>query len=202
MAARVSPLDAWREWYTSGGQIGSHERGVLMKQLLTRAIVVAALAISSLVASQSVGYASGPTVSGGGVVDGDLGTTSQLGFTASSSGGQFLCVMAGRSGGFPFGPWASVSQMQVKGPVSGPVTLSGGVASFSGIATIHVVGKTSTGEVMTATVPNVPYTSRQTAGGAGEATHRLEVLLPGIGAMSFPATGMAPLRSGRITIRP
>jgi hypothetical protein len=33
------------------------------------------------------------------------------------------------------------------------------------------------------------------------AKHRLEVLLPGIEAMSFPATGIAPLRSGRITIR-
>src|SRR5205807_10515243 len=123
MAARVSPLGAWREWYTSRGQIGSHERGVLMKQLLTRAIVVAALAISSLVASQSVGYASGPTVSGGGVVYGDLGMKSQLGFTASSSGGQFLCVMAGRSGGFPFGPWSDIQQMHVQGNVT-PGSLS------------------------------------------------------------------------------
>jgi hypothetical protein len=172
-----------------------------MKQLCTRVVIVAAFAISTLLASQSVGYASGPTVSGGGVVDGDLGTTSQLGFTASSSGGHFLCVMAGRSGGFPFGPWASVSQMQVRGPVSGPVTVSGGVASFSGTATIHVVGKTSAGDVMTATVTGVPYTSRQTAGGAGVATHRLEVVLPGFGPMAFPATGMAPLRSGQITIR-
>ena len=91
--------------------------------------------------------------------------------------------------------------MQVKGSVSRPVTLSGGIASFSGTATIHVVGKTATGEVMTATVPNVPYTSRQTAGGAGVATHRLEVVLPGMGPMAFPASGMAPLRSGHITIR-
>jgi len=90
--------------------------------------------------------------------------------------------------------------MQVKGSVSGPVTMSGGIASFSGTATIHVVGKTSTGEVMTATVPDVPFTSRQTAGGAGIATHRLEVVLPGMGPMAFPASGMAPLRSGHITI--
>jgi len=171
-----------------------------MKQLRIRVTIVAALAISTLLGAQSVAYASGPRVSGGGIVDGPLGTTSQLGFTASSSGGQFLCVMAGRSGGFLFGPWASVSQMQVKGSVSGPVTVSGGIASFSGTATIHVVGKTSTGEVLTATVPNVPYTSRQTAGGAGIATHRLEVILPGVGPMSFPAAGMAPLRSGHITI--
>jgi hypothetical protein len=172
-----------------------------MKQLGARTLIVAALAISTVFATESIAAASDPSASGGGIVDGSLGTTSQLGFTASSSGGHFLCVMAGRSGGFPFGPWASVSQMQVRGSVSGPVTVSGGVASFSGTATIHVVGKTSTGDVMTATVPNVPYTSRQTAGGAGVATHRLEVVLPGFGPMAFPATGMAPLRSGHITIR-
>ncbi len=171
-----------------------------MKQMGTRAVIVAAFAVTLLLASQSVAYASDPRVSGGGVVDGPLGTTSQLGFTASSSGGEFLCVMAGRSGGFPFGPWASVAQMQVKGTVSSPVTLSGGIASFSGTATIHVVGTALTGGVLTMTVPNVPYTSRQTAGGAGVATHRLEVVLPGVGAMSFPAAGMAPLRSGHITI--
>ncbi len=34
------------------------------------------------------------------------------------SGGHFLCVMAGRSGGFPFGPWQSITQMEVSGPVS------------------------------------------------------------------------------------
>src|SRR5213594_1056318 len=97
-------------------------RGVFMKQTGTRVVIAAALAITALLASQSVAYASGPSVSGGGVVDGALGTTSQLGFTASSSGGEFLCVMAGRSGGFPFGPWASIQQMRVKGTVTGPVT--------------------------------------------------------------------------------
>ena len=168
----------------------------------TRAVMVVALAISAVLASQSVAYAGGPSVSGGGVVDGPLGTSSQLGFNASPSGGQFLCVMAGRSGGFPFGPWASVQQMHVAGPVdAGSLSFSGGVASFSGTATIHVVGKTASGEVMTATVTNVPYTSRQTAGGAGAATHRLEVILPDIGPMAFPSDGRAPLRSGRITIR-
>lgn len=172
-----------------------------MKQVGRRAVIVAAFAISTLLASQSVAYASDPRVSGGGIVDGPLGTTSQLGFTASSSGGHFLCVMAGRSGGFPFGPWADIQQMRVKGSVSSPVTVSGGVASFSGTATIHVVGKTAAGDVMTATVPNVPYTSWQTAGGAGVATHRLEVTLPGVGLVAFPAIGMAPLKSGHITIR-
>src|SRR2546427_5531107 len=175
-------------------------RGVFMKQLRTRAVIVAAFAITLLLASQSVAYASGPSVSGGGIVDGALGTTSQLGFSASSSGGEFLCVMAGRSGGFPFGPWASVQQMHVQGPVTpGTLSVSGVIASFSGTATIHVVGKTATGDVLTATVPNVPFTSRQTAGGAGVATHRLEVTLPS-GPLSFPAIGMAPLRSGHIRI--
>src|SRR5204862_5873318 len=126
-----------------------------MKQWGPRAVIVAAFAISTLLASQSAAYATGPRVSGGGVVDGALGTTSQLGFTASSSGGEFLCVMAGRSGGFPFGPWASGSQMRVLGNVSGPVTLSGGIASFSGTATLHGVGKTSTGQVLNATGPGV-----------------------------------------------
>src|SRR5712691_3513939 len=170
-----------------------------MKHFTARAVIIVTFALCALLGSQTVAYASDPRVGGGGVVDGPLGTTSQLGFTASSSGGQFLCGMAGRSGGFPFGPWASVAQMQVKGSVSGPVTVSGGVASFSGTATIHVVGKTAAGDVLTATVPNVPYTSRQTAGGAGIATHRLEVTLPS-GPLSFPAIAMAPLRSGHIGI--
>src|SRR5438105_15655473 len=129
-----------------------------MKQPGTRVFITSVvLAISTLLASQSIAYASGVSVSGGGIVSGDRGTTSQLGFTASSSGGEFLCVMAGRSGGFSFGPWASVAQMRVHGTVTGPVTISGGVASFSGIATIHVVGRSlESGDILTATVPNVP----------------------------------------------
>lgn len=171
-----------------------------MKQLGMRATLVIAMTVMGLLTAQSAALASGPRVSGGGTVDGPLGTTSQLGFNASSGGGEFLCVMAGRSGGFPFGPWASVQQMHVQGPVTpGTLSVSGGVASFSGTATIHVVGKTATGDVLTATVPNVPFTSRQTAGGAGIATHRLEVTLPS-GPLSFPAIGMAPLRSGHIRI--
>jgi len=170
-----------------------------MKHLCKRAVIVAAFAISTLLASQSVAYASGARVSGGGIVDGGLGTTSQLGFTASSSGGEFLCVMAGRSGGFPFGPWADVQQMRVLGNVT-PGSLSiaaDGSATFSGTATIHVVGKTDTGEVLTITVTDVAYTSWQTAGGAGVAIHRLGVELGG------PTTffGPASLRSGHITIR-
>lgn len=186
------------------GLSGSGVGEVDLKQTRIRMISLVALVLGALLASQSVAYASSPSVSGGGIVDGPLGTTSQLGFNASSSGGEFLCVMAGRSGGFPFGPWSSVQQMQVKGPVAaGSLTISGGLATFSGMATIHVVGKTSSGEVMTATVPNVPYTSRQTAGGAGVATHRLEVILPGLGPIAFPAfeEPMAPLRAGHITIR-
>jgi hypothetical protein len=169
-----------------------------MKHLGARTLIVAALAISTLVASQSVAYASGPSTSGGGIVDGGLGTTSQLGFTASSSGGHFLCVMAGRSGGFPFGPWADVQQMRVVGNVtSGSLSIAtDGSATFSGTATIHVVGKTDTGEVLTATLSGIAYTSWQTAGGAGVAQHKLNVDVPG------GIFGPAFLRSGRITIRP
>ena len=168
-----------------------------MKHLCTRAIIVAALAISTLLASQSAAYASGPSVSGGGVVDGAIGTTSQLGFTASSSGGHFLCVMAGRSGGFPFGPWASIQQMHVEGNVTaGSLSIaSDGSATFSGTATIHVVGKTDSGEVLTATLTGIAYTSWQTAGGAGVARHKLNVDVPG------GTFGPAFLRSGHITIR-
>jgi hypothetical protein len=168
-----------------------------MKHSGARALIVAAFAISTLLASQSVAYASDPRVSGGGVVDGSLGTTSQLGFTASSSGGEFLCVMAGRSGGFPFGPWASVQQMRVLGNVTaGSLSFAAdGSATFSGTATIHVVGKTDTGEVLTMTLTDIAYTSWQTAGGAGVAQHKLNVDVPG------GTFGPAFLSSGHITIR-
>jgi len=48
----------------------------------------------------------------------------------------------------------------------------------------------------------VPFTSLQTAGGAGVATHRLEVTLDG-SVVAFPdlSKAMAPLNAGRITIR-
>jgi hypothetical protein len=78
--------------------------------------------------------------------------------------------------------------------------MSGAVASVSGVATIHVVGRSAaTGEVVTATVTGVPFTSRQTAGGAGVATHRLEVNLGSI--IAFPSVGMASLSAGHISIR-
>jgi hypothetical protein len=138
---------------------------------------------------------SGAAVRGGGVVDGPLGTTSQLGFNATSSGGSFLCVMAGRSGGFPFGPWTSVQQMQVQGRVTpGSLSNTAGVATFSGTATIHVIGKTSSG-IFATTLYNVPFTSTQAAGGAGVAWHLLEV--SGVGAF-----GPEMMRTGHITIWP
>ena len=139
--------------------------------------------------------ASGPAVRGGGVVDGPLGTTSQLGFTATSSGGAFLCVMAGRSGGFPFGPWLSIQQMHVQGRVTpGSLSIAGGVARFSGTATIHVIGTTSSG-ILTMTLSNVPFVSTQTAGGAGVASHTLDV--PGIGTF-----GPGKMKTGHIAIWP
>jgi hypothetical protein len=142
----------------------------------------------------SVEASSGPAVRGGGVVDGPPGMTSQLGFTATSSGGSFLCVMAGRSGGFPFGPWQSIQQMQVQGRVTpGSLSITNGVATFSGTATIHVVGTTPTGR-LAVTMSNVPFVSTQTAGGAGVAWHQLDV--PGVG--TFAGT----MKTGHITIWP
>ena len=138
---------------------------------------------------------SGPAVRGGGVVDGPLGSTSQLGFTATSSGGSFLCVMAGRSGGFPFGPWQNIQQMHVQGRVTpGSLSITGGVATFSGTATIHVVGTTATGR-LAMTLTDVPFVSTQAAGGAGVAWHLLEV--SGVGAF-----GPETMKTGRITIWP
>jgi hypothetical protein len=137
---------------------------------------------------------SGPAVRGGGVVDGPLGMTSQLGFTATSSGGSFLCVMAGRSGGFPFGPWENIQQMQVQGRVTpGSLSIAGGVATFSGTATIHVVGTTSTGR-LDMILSDVPFVSTQAAGGGGVATHKLEV--PGVGTFA------GKMKTGHITIWP
>jgi hypothetical protein len=143
----------------------------------------------------SVAASSGPAVRGGGVVDGPLGMTSQLGFTATSSGGSFLCVMAGRSGGFPFGPWQSVQQMHVQGRVTpGSLSITGDVATFTGTATIHVVGTTSSGR-LAMTLSDVPFTSTQAAGGAGVAWHLLEV--SGVGAF-----GPEKMKTGHITIWP
>ena len=155
--------------------------------------VLVMAALMTLVPSAAA--SSGSAVRGGGIVAGPLGTTSQLGFTATSSGGSFLCVMAGRSGGFPFGPWQSIQQMHVQGRVTpGSLSISGGVATFSGTATIHVVGTTSTGR-LDMTLSAVPFTSTQAAGGAGAAWHRLDV--SGVGTF-----GPAEMASGHITIWP
>src|SRR3989454_12536462 len=153
------------------------------------------LSVALISLAPSALASSGAAVRGGGVVDGPLGATSQLGFTATSSGGSFLCVMAGRSGGFPFGPWQSIQQMHVQGRVTpGSLSISGGVATFSGTATIHVVGTTSTGR-LAMTMKNVPFVSTQAAGGAGVAWHLLEV--SGVGAF-----GPGPMKTGHITIWP
>ena len=142
----------------------------------------------------SAAASSGAAVRGGGVVDGPRGLTSQLGFTATSSGGSFLCVMAGRSGGFPFGPWQNIQQMRVEGRVTpGTLSITDGVATFTGTATIHVIGTTASGE-FAVTLRDIPFISTQTAGGADLASHVLDV--PGIGAFA------GSLKTGRITIWP
>ena len=153
------------------------------------------LAVALVALPAPAAASSGPAVRGGGVVDGPLGTTSQLGFTASSSGGSFLCVMAGRSGGFPFGPWQSVQQMHVQGRVTpGSLSITAGIATFSGTATIHVIGHTSDGP-LAMTLTGVSFVSTQAAGGAGVAWHLLEV--SGVGAF-----GPASMKTGHITIWP
>jgi hypothetical protein len=160
-------------------------------RLLAPLLVSAAL----IALAPSAAASSGPAVRGGGVVDGLLGTTSQLGFTANNSGGSFLCVMAGRSGGFPFGPWQTIQQMQVQGRVTpGSLSITGDVATFSGTATIHVVGTTSTGR-LAMTLSDVRFVSTQAAGGAGVAWHLLEV--SGVGAF-----GPEKMKTGHITIWP
>jgi hypothetical protein len=162
-----------------------HPGPVLLGAVLLAAVLLAL--------APSAAASGGPAVRGGGVVDGPLGTTSQLGFTATSSGGSFLCVMAGRSGGFPFGPWQNIQQMHVQGRVTpGTLSIANGVATFSGMATIHVVGTTSTGR-LDMTLSNVPFTSTQAAGGAGVAWHRLDV--SGVGVF-----GPGTMKAGHITI--
>src|SRR2546426_8218308 len=102
------------------------------------------LSVALISLAPSALASSGAAVRGGGVVDGPPGLTSQLGFTATSAGGSFLCVMAGRSGGFPFSPWQSVQQMRVEGKVTpGSLNISNGIATFHGVATIHVIGTTA-----------------------------------------------------------
>jgi hypothetical protein len=139
---------------------------------------------------------SGPRASGGGIVDGPLGLTSQLGFGATMAGGSFQCVMAGRSSGFPFGPWEEILQMEVHGDVT-PGSLSinaDGSATFGGTAFVLVVGRDADGNILTARFSNVPYSATHSAGGPGEAMHELFIL-----GIHF---GPAPLQAGHITIAP
>ena len=140
--------------------------------------------------------ASGPRAVGGGVVDGPLGLTSQLGFGANSEGGSFQCVMAGRSGGFSFGPWREILQMEVHGDVSpGSLTINAdGSATFAGKARVQVVGRDAAGKVLKAVFTDADYSTTHEAGGAGVATHQLEVL-----GLVF---GPASLTRGHIDIEP
>jgi hypothetical protein len=161
------------------------------------ALAVPMALAAMLFAATSVVAAPSPAVRGGGVVDGPLGITSQLGFTATNNGGSFLCVMAGRSGGFPFGDWDKILHMQVQGRVTpGTLEIDGSWSSFEGVAKIHVVGVAG-GEVVTATMHDIRFISTQGAGGAGVAWHILEI--PDLG-LSFGAPDGAPMKSGKITI--
>ena len=160
---------------------------------ITRLLTALVLSAALLALAPSAMAGTGPAVRGGGVVDGPLGMTSQLGFTATSSGGSFLCVMAGRSGGFPFDPFLNIQQMLVQGRVTpGSLSITGDIATFRGLATIHVVGTTATGRLKV-TMTDVPFVSIQSAGGAGVARHTL--IVPGIGTF-----GPEFMKSGQITI--
>ena len=145
-----------------------------------------------------VARASDASAVGGGIVDGPLGLTSQLGFGATEAGGSFQCVMAGRSNGFPFPPWSEVLQMEVHGDVTpGSLKINpDGSATFSGKALVQVVGRDATGNILRAAFTDVDYNTTHTAGGAGEATHQLNVV--GLG-LAFPK---ATLKRGHITIMP
>jgi hypothetical protein len=167
----------------------------MVARSVVRRLMPILLGAALITLAPSAVASSGPAVRGGGVVDGAAGTTSQLGFTATNSGGSFLCVMAGRSGGFPFGPWENIQQMQVQGRVTpGSLSITGDVATFRGTAKIHVVGTTSTGR-LAMTLSDVAFVSTQAAGGAGVAWHLLEV--SGVGSF-----GPATMKTGHITMWP
>src|SRR5713101_2106399 len=161
---------------------------------MNRRMTIAALVVPAMLFLSSPGAAGSATAVGGGIVDGPLGLTSQLGFGATSSGGSFQCVMAGRSNGFPFGPWSEVLQMEVHGDVApGSLTInSDGSATFTGKARVQVVGRDADGKILKAAFTDVDYSTTHSAGGPGVATHELE--------MSGLKFGPAPLKAGRITI--
>ena len=163
-----------------------------LREKTARALRVGVL----MLGMSAVVSASDSSVVGGGVVDGPLGLTSQLGFGATSVGGSFQCVMAGRSGGFPFGPWSLVLQMEVHGDVTpGSLTINpDGSATFAGLARVQVIGSDADGKILKAVFTDVAYSTTHSAGGPGSATHQLE--LPGLGL----AFGPLPLKRGRITI--
>src|SRR5712691_11567137 len=98
--------------------------------------------------------------------------------------------MAGRSRGFPFGPWSEVLQMEVHGDVTpGSLTINAdGSATFGGKARVQVVGRDACGKILKAVFTDADYRTTHEAGGPGVATHELEVL--GI------VFGPAPLKRG------
>jgi hypothetical protein len=149
-----------------------------------------------LIGSRSFLRAADASAVGGGMVDGPPGLTPQLGFGATSAGGSFQCGIAGRSGGFAFGPWSQVLQMEVHGdatPGSLSINLEGS-AVFEGKAFVQVMGRGADGKIVKAVFNDVDYSTTHTGGGPGEATHQLNVL-----GLVF---GPAPLKQRRITITP
>lgn len=172
------------------------------------------LTLVNILALSIVGVAianPGPSARGGGVVGGDPGlsfgsSTSQLGFTASLDGGQFQCLMAGRSGGFQLPDGTTVLLMDVHGnvdpgtltvqPVSDyaihDLSVSGLLATFSGTSTVKIVGRAPDGSTVRMTLEE-PYEAEVLEGGAGTAV--LHLHHPNLGLH----TG-GVLESGRINV--
>ena len=88
--------------------------------------------------------------------------------------------------------------MEVHGDVTpGSLTINpDGSATFSGKAFIQVVGRDANGEMLRSAFTDVDYNTTHTAGGAGVATHQLNVV--GLGLIFGPAS----LKRGHITIVP
>lgn len=148
---------------------------------------------------------------GGGLVGGSPGLTfgaskSQFGFTASASGGQFQCLMAGRSGGFSaFG--LIVLAMDVHGNVTPgslvvkkvsnyvihDLTVSGLLATFSGMSTVKIVGRAPDGSIVTMTM-ELEYNAEAFAGGAGTAVLHLHHPGPELDPGGIVESGQVKIR--------
>ncbi|MBI2843915.1 MAG: hypothetical protein HYX78_10990 [Armatimonadetes bacterium] len=158
-----------------------------MKVLFALALVaIASLGVTGVVVADP-----GLSARGGGIVGGDPGlefgsSRSQFGFTASADGGQFQCLMAGQSGGFSLPDGTTVLLMNVHGSVAPgslevkevsdyeihDLTVSGLLATFSGVSTVMIEGRAPDGSIVKIAM-ELPYEAEALAGGAGTAVLHL-----------------------------